>query len=420
VNSLYPCIGTALLIYGGRARNRLTPILESRLLVWIGLISYPLYLWHWPIFSFLRYRKVELTAGVIVTAVALSFLLAWLTWRMIETPIRRNKAIGFKKAFVQIYLVPAFLFGSIGIFSYFTEGAPQRFPDDIRQLISSYSFERDLTRSCSIRPEDYRKIDAAYLQEHCAFGDMSQARPQVLLLGDSHAHHFKPFVEELSRNAGLKAVYHVQGGCFPIYLEGVGPQPASLPGPQPHTCQKRNADLLNMAGNFKYIVLAGFWSSEMDGNFEQRMLATVARIVPSGAVPVIFKDNPSYEPDLSRCILYRKRGWIAPDANCNIPYSAVAQSQTEPDRIIERVRQKYPSVLVIDPKRVMCDAKECATFIANTALYKDGNHLNAKAAQLLADKYIMGEGNPFRGRNQHAGPANTVSGEFSRVTDPAQ
>jgi hypothetical protein len=248
------------------------------------------------------------------------------------------------------------------------------------------------------------------------------------LLGDSHAHHFKPFVDQLSKNAGLKAVYHVQGGCFPIYLDGVGPQPASLPGPAPHTCQKRNADLLQLAGQFKYVVLAGFWSSEMDGNLEHRMLATVEKIVAAGAVPVVFKDNPSYEPDLSRCILYRKRGWIGPEVNCNIPYSAVAKTQAWPDRVIEQVKSRFPQVVVVDPKRVMCNDKECATFIANTALYKDGNHLNAKAAQMLAEKYISDEGNPFSAhRNQvadlpapaPAAAADTPPANIKRVNNPA-
>jgi peptidoglycan/LPS O-acetylase OafA/YrhL len=410
LNSLYPCLGAALLIYGCRARNGLTPILESRLMVWIGLISYPLYLWHWPIFSFLRYRKIELTSGVVTLAVAATFLLAWLTYRLVETPIRRNHAIGFKKAFSQIYLAPAIIFGSVGAYSYFTEGAPQRFPDDIRQLISSYSFERDLTRSCAIRAEDYRKIDSAYLQRYCAFGDESQQKPQVLLLGDSHAHHFKPFVEQLSKNAGLKAVYHVQGGCFPIYLHGVGTRAEA----QPSTCQKRNADLLEIAGNFKYVVLAGYWASEMDGSFEPRMEAAVDRILRAGAVPVIFKDNPFYEPDLSRCILYQKRGWIDARTSCNRPYKDAVLAQAEPDRIIDLVKKKHPGVVVIDPKRVMCSAKECATYIANTALYKDSNHLNAKAAQMLAQRYIEGEGNPLAARRMQTG---IHTGDIARVAD---
>jgi peptidoglycan/LPS O-acetylase OafA/YrhL len=413
VNSLFPCIGTALLIYGGRATTGLTPVLENRLLVGIGLISYPLYLWHWPILSFLRYRKIELTPGVVFAAVALAFLLAWLTWRLVETPIRRNRAIGFKKAFTHIYLAPAMLFLAVGAGSYLTEGAPQRFPDDIRQLISSYSFERDLTRSCAIRSEDYRKIEAGYLQQHCAFGNMKQPRPQVLLLGDSHAHHFKPFVEQLASNAGLQAVYHVQGGCLPIDLE-LGGRPAAVqPGTPPTTCEKRNADLLNLAGDFKYVVLAGFWWPEPGKEFERRLSNAVEKILKAGATPVIFKDNPSHEPDLSHCILYRTRGWIDGDVNCNIPYSTMIKAQAELDNTIDQIAAKHAAVLVVDPKRVMCNTSECATYIGNMALYKDANHLNAKAAQLLAHEYIAGEGNPFAGGSRAA--SGTPRIELPRV-----
>jgi peptidoglycan/LPS O-acetylase OafA/YrhL len=403
INSLYPCLGAALLIYASQKGTVLTWILASKPFVFVGLISYSLYLWHWPIFSFLRYRRIEISPWVGISAVALSFLLAFVTWKFVENPIRYNRKIRFKKAFLQIYLAPAMIFLAVGAYSYLTEGAPQRFPNELRQLISSYSFERDLTRSCSIRPEDYKKIDIGYLQEHCAFGDMNQKNPQLLLLGDSHAHHFKPFVERLSKNANLRAVYHVQGGCFPIYLAGVGSHPAT----EQTTCEKRNFDLLQIAGNFRFVVLAGFWSSEMDQNFERKMMTMVEKIIAAGAIPVIFKDNPSYDPDLSRCILYRKRGWIPTDKNCNIPYDIVLRTQELADAAIDKVQSRFPRVIVIDPKQVMCNGTECATYIANTALYKDGNHINAKAAELLGEKYISAEGNPLSG-SRIAGPDDDI------------
>jgi peptidoglycan/LPS O-acetylase OafA/YrhL len=395
INSLYPCIGTAMLIYAGCADNALSPLLKSRPMVFIGLISYSLYLWHWPIFSFLRYRRIEIDFTVGTLAVAAALLLAWLTWKFIESPIRANRKITFKSALLRYYALPCAAFMSVGLYSYVTEGAPLRFPEETRQLISSYSFERDLSRTCSIRPDDYRKVTYDYLAENCAFGDLNQKQPQVLLMGDSHADHFKPFVNQLAKNAGLKSVFHVQGGCLPIYLPGSGlPAPAVL-GVVPPSCEQRNADLLDQAGRYKYVVLAGFWSSEYDDNFGKRLDTVVDRIVKTGATPILFKDNPSQEEDLSRCILYKKRGWIAADRNCNIPYGPAAQRQAPPDSVIDQVKQKYPRTIVVDPKRVMCSDKECATYIANIALYKDANHINAKAAALLADRYIAAVGNPL-------------------------
>lgn len=393
INSLFPCIGTALLILAGTRGTSALPVLQSRPLVSIGLISYSLYLWHWPIFSFLKYRHIDLTLPVAGAAVSLSFLLAYCTWRFIEDPIRRNEAIGFRQALVPLYLVPAGIFISIGLYSYVTEGAPRRFTEEMRELISSYSFERDLTRACSVRAEDYKQITLDYLVAHCSFGDVSQKKPRVLLIGDSHAHHFKPFVDQLAQHAGLRAVYHVQGGCFPTELQVTDRNPAL----GPTTCQQRNADLLKLVGNFDYVVLSGFWASEPERDLEKELRYVVEGIVNAGATPVIFKDNPFHEPDLSRCILYRQRGWSRPDENCNIPLRYVTETQAEYDAIVERMKASYPTTVLIDPKRVMCGKDECATYVANTALYKDSNHINTKASQMLGQLYLDRERNPFTG-----------------------
>lgn len=391
INSLYPCLGAALLIYAGSKDNALRPFLASRPLVQVGLISYSLYLWHWPIFSFLRYRRIALTLPVTTAAIALAFALAWLTWKCVEVPIRRSGAIRFRKAFVQLYLVPAAAFMSVGLYSYMTEGAPQRFSNEIRDLISSYSFERDLARSCSIRAEDYEKVTMAHLMQYCAFGDMNQRKADILLIGDSHANHFKPFIDQLAKDAGMKAVFHVQGGCFPTEFPTPGTGDAEHAG----ACEKRNEDLLALASNFKYVAVAGFWASEPQRPFARTIPALVEKILQAGAIPVVFKDNPYYEPDLSRCILYRKRGWIGPDQKCSIPFRFVSESQSTPDAIIDGIKAKHPQVLVIDPKRIMCNKTECRTYIRNIALYKDDNHINTKAAALLGEEYIAREGNPF-------------------------
>jgi peptidoglycan/LPS O-acetylase OafA/YrhL len=391
VNSLFPCIGTALVIYGCRNDNAVSRFLTMRPMVGIGLISYSLYLWHWPIFAFLKYRQIELTLPVGIAAVALAFALAYLTWKFIETPPRHNPSLGFRKSFAGLYAAPAALFMSVGLASYVTEGLPHRFSDSMRELISSYSFERDLTRSCSVRAEDYKTVTLDYLMAHCTFGATEPQKARVFLMGDSHAHHFKPFVDRLAQDAGMKAVYHVQGGCFPTELQVTDRYPEK----GPDTCQQRNADLLQLVGNFDYVVLAGFWASEPERDLEKELRHVVGTIVKTGATPVIFKDNPFHEPDLSRCVLYKKRGWTDPGANCHIPRQMAFEAQAEYDAIIDRMQAAFPKTMVIDPKRIMCDGTECVTHVGNTALYKDSNHINTRAAQLLGDWYIARVGNPL-------------------------
>ncbi len=97
--ALMPVCGAALLIGAGPAAWINRRILSNRVAVFVGLISYPLYLWHWPILSFARIvRGEDLTRGTRIGAVGLSFLLAWATWRFVESPIRFGRKIWIKTA----------------------------------------------------------------------------------------------------------------------------------------------------------------------------------------------------------------------------------------------------------------------------------------------------------------------------------
>ncbi len=389
VRSLAPCLGAALLIYSGARDNLLTPLLSGRLMVLIGLMSYSLYLWHWPIFSFLNYRRIDISLPVGFAAVTLAFILSFLSWKFVEQPIRRNKLISFKMAFLQYYFAPALIFLFVGLSSYATEGVPQRFSAELRQLISSYSFERDLTRSCSIRADDRSALTLTYLEKYCAFGDLSKSIPKVLLIGDSHAHHFKPFVDRLAKQANLQSVYHVQGSCDAIELFDGSTK-------EPTLCETRNQTLLDMASQFRYVVLASAWSYKgQEALFEKKLRITIEKIIYAKAIPVVFKDNPSTEEDLSQCILFKRRGWANGETNCNLSLDKVDHKHASLNAVIDKLKRQFPQILVIDPNVVMCNTSECFTYIGNVALYKDANHLNTKAAALLADRYLALKGNPF-------------------------
>jgi peptidoglycan/LPS O-acetylase OafA/YrhL len=389
IRSLLPCFGAALLIFSGARENIVTPFLKWRGIVFIGLLSYSLYLWHWPIFAFLNYRKIEITFSIGIAAMTLAFLLSFLSWKFVEQPIRKNRQINFKTALLKYYFAPATLFLIIGLTSYGTEGIPQRFSAELRQLISSYSFERDLTRTCAIRTGDFNEVTFNYLEKNCSFGDLRKSAPAILLFGDSHAHHFKPFVERLATQANLKSVYHVQGSCDAIDLFDGSTKEPSL-------CQKRNQTLIKMANQFRYVVLASSWSYK--GNealFEKKIRTVVTKILNANSIPIIFKDNPYTDEDLSQCILFQMRGWSNAGKSCSLSFREVDDKQASMNAVIDTLKAQFPQIIIVDPKFVMCDLTTCVTHIGNTALYKDSNHLNSKASALLADKYLALKGNPF-------------------------
>ena len=363
LNSLYPCVGAALVIYSGAQASLIRPLLSNRPIVLVGLLSYSLYLWHWPLFVFLRYRGVNLSAAVTLAAIASTFALSYLSWRFIERPIRANRSLDFQQSVLRLYVAPATLFVGFAVYAYASGGIPQRVSPEVRELMASYAREVDLSRTCSQRAADPVAVALPQLVAKCSFGDLTEAAPAILLFGDSHASHFKPFVEVLAQDAGLRAVYHVMGGCRPLRAGDRDDEASTL---EQSTCQRHNQQMLALAQNFRFVVLAGEWKGDY-ARFELGLANAVAAIMQAGSVPVVFRDSPAGNDDYSQCVLRRARGWLPPQANCNIPLAAVRERQAGYDDAIESVKAQNPGMLVVDSRQVLCDTTECMTRIGNLA-----------------------------------------------------
>ncbi len=111
--ALLPTLGAACLIYAGADAGLNRQVLSHRLLVWVGLISYPLYLWHWPLLSFARIMESGRPAvEVRLWLVAASFVLAWLTYKFLERPVRARPR---SRNIVLMLCLTMFLLGAAGL-----------------------------------------------------------------------------------------------------------------------------------------------------------------------------------------------------------------------------------------------------------------------------------------------------------------
>ena len=116
--ALVPVLGAVLIITAGSKAWVNRTILSNKVAVWFGLISYPLYLWHWPILSFARIIESEVPSrNILIVAVVLSILLAWLTYKLIERPLRFGKN---SKAKVAVLVVLMVVIGGFSYYSYRT------------------------------------------------------------------------------------------------------------------------------------------------------------------------------------------------------------------------------------------------------------------------------------------------------------
>lgn len=384
--SIFPGINAAIVaaasvgvIYGNSSpQSCVSRVLSMPVFVGIGLLSYSLYLWHWPIFSMLRYRQVELIGLALILSIAASLILSWATWILVEIPYRKKVGLSFRKALVGFLVMPAAIAATFFVLVMSLDGVPQRFSPELRTLMASYSSDRDFSRKCSIRDSDSVNIRPDVLEEHCSFGAES-TKVSVLLLGDSHANHMRPFLDVALKDASRRAVYHVQGNCLAV--RGI-----STPHEE-NSCALRNRALLDISDDIDYVVLASAWASYPIEEVREGLRTAVTQLLEAGATPVIFKDTPSPGRDMSKCVLYNALGWK--QENCEYPVSDVRSREDMYDSAIDEVALNQNKVVVVDPKSGLCGSESCVTSLKGIAVYRDSNHLNDGAARLLGELFLM-------------------------------
>jgi SGNH domain (fused to AT3 domains) len=204
--ALAPTLGSLLLIAAGSHTWINRVLLGNRLMVFVGLISYPLYLWHWPLLSFQRIlADGDIGTTDLIMTLALAFVLAWLTYRVVERPIRTGRT-RFEPVMPLVAAVA--VMGIIGYLSYLRDIAPRS---------ASFGLERIIAASAT------RAFPGAHLKEVGGGPNpvmqQGENRRKVLFLGDSEVQQYYPRIDALlmANPAGTKSViYSSHGGCPPI------------------------------------------------------------------------------------------------------------------------------------------------------------------------------------------------------------
>lgn len=431
INALYSTVGAASIILAGKSEfavvNRL---LSLRPMVFIGLISYSMYLWHWPLIVFVRYVSVELTTSWSLVFVAASVLLGWLSWKYVELPFRAQRRAhagnqvnvqvsaqvsaqasthvnsGFKQTFAWLYAAPVAAVAGFITLVIVSNGLPARFDTRIVAMDAAIATQPAALRGACHSPT---RNAAAPPLESCVFGATSTAAAtNAFLIGDSHANHFTGFVDELAQDAGVRVNDYTLNTCLPVFDLGWGPNEYYA-----DICKRRNQAVRQYisAHRFDYVILAGQWPASGDANkviingtnastetalrqeVTSRLRATLRTIVASGAHPVLIKDSVGTHVS-PRCTLLKS--WFNADVECDLPRATALSKHRFFDDILAELSTDFPALIVIDPTEVMCKEDKCLSAVNDTPLYLDATHLNDTASRTLAKLYLNSHGNPLK------------------------
>jgi peptidoglycan/LPS O-acetylase OafA/YrhL len=311
-----PCMGTALIIYANATqKTAVSKILAARPIVFIGLISYSLYLWHWPIIAYMRiWQEKELSTVQGTFALIASFGLACLSWHFIETPFRKDRVTSrLPRVAVLGAIVSGLVVITLGTSIWFTGGARFRFTP---QVLQAYE-DRIWTGKKFIadRPKGAARDSSSSLP---ILGDIKRNPPRILILGDSHAICYSEAMHSVLDDNGLGALIGTQAGAPPIF--GL-----RLPkNPERNALAQKFNDRLRkvaMSSDITDVVLIARWSLYIEGwaenEFESRTKTAANETLVGDAFSINYGTGQAaaaFERCSSRMVLELraagKRVWI--------------------------------------------------------------------------------------------------------------
>jgi peptidoglycan/LPS O-acetylase OafA/YrhL len=293
LSAVLPCLATALLIYANsKELSIIGKGLSSRIPVFVGLLSYSLYLWHWPLIVFVRYRHgAELSVGMKGVVLMTSVLLALISWKFIETPIRQKKLFAqTKKLFKAAVGVPAILILFAGLVD-LTEGLPQRLNANAQRLLESQE-ESHYYRSGS-------HFSQVMNDDVPVRGDR-EGEYSVMIWGDSHAAAITQVLDKICQRKGIKCFQISSPGTPPIlFREGYryGDYETALHNQKClEFCLRNDVDQVVMIGRWiKLNELASFRAEH--GSTKESLQLTIKKFTSAGVDVVLLEDYPHIEQD---------------------------------------------------------------------------------------------------------------------------
>ncbi|SNS10974.1 Peptidoglycan/LPS O-acetylase OafA/YrhL, contains acyltransferase and SGNH-hydrolase domains [Pseudomonas japonica] len=375
--AILPTVGAALVIAAGPFAWLNKTVLSSRIMVFFGLISFPLYLWHWPLLTFARMMYSDTpSAFVRIAAVLIGVLLAWLTYRFVERPIRSKLNIRASVALLSFALVGV---GICGYATFRSDGIPSRFPAEIRAIADfKYEFVTDARYpQCWLSATDPYDGFAA----ECLSGN--SPGEGVLLWGDSHAARLYPGIAaEMGRSEAI--LQTTRSSCPPILDFGDS------------ICQESNRYILAKLRSVKprTVVLFGAWgrygADWSAGSADQaRLMRTIDEVSAAGITNIVLLGPaPVWLDSLPKHVY---QAWKSDFPQHQIPRRLASNLNPDIPKIESEFTNAYSNskaafVSLLD---ILCNTEGCLTHTtddATTLTTWDYGHLTTAGAIFVAER----------------------------------
>jgi peptidoglycan/LPS O-acetylase OafA/YrhL len=395
--ALLPCVGTALVIYAGQAATSVNRALSTRPLVFVGLISYSLYLWHWPLAVFTRAAlQRDVTARETVALIAVAFALAWASWRYVERPFRAKSFHPPRWTLLGGALAAMAVTACCAGVVILQKGLPQRYPADVQRILEGvHDLDPRAVTCFGMTGDDVR---AGRL---CRIGDLSAKAPSFVLWGDSHASSIIPAVEAIAKREHRSGIFAATDSCPPL-LGIVRPDTAK--------CKGFNDAVIVLATRpgIRDVILDARWAKNAEGTsygdeprgriqiyddvghgvdaisthavFARGLVRTIQALTDAKKTVILVGSAP--EIGYAVPLVLAQRRLTGDTRTMDIPLEVHLHRQRTVMLDFALMRSRF-GVRLVDPADVLCDDSVCHVMRNGAPLYRDEHHLSATAARLL-------------------------------------
>jgi peptidoglycan/LPS O-acetylase OafA/YrhL len=383
--TLLPCIGAAAVIISGSGTYASRAI-SSAPFLWIGAISYSLYLVHWPIIFFVRFvlGPGGLTPAVSVLLFCLMIAFAWASYRWVEAPFRQSRTAPK----VQMWRYAGIVAGLV-VITHLTFAN-----NGFRWRLSPEQTEIAMLQGFGMHP----CVEVSY--RHCAFGNVSSPTAMEIV-GDSFSHQYVAAFDPLLKRLNLRGESSNLGGC-PILVGTL------LKGARLEECRKNRDEILTrIKGNNVDVVIGHAWDIYLDTNtisdfsradlpageqrsiaqLEEALEATIASVSKPGRRFLLIGAQVRIPCYVDRTRLQPAPLWYAPNPRCPaVPTSEAQQAGLKINGMLEQVASRWPeTVTLLRPVDYLCD-RSCPSMKDSIWLYEDSGHFTVAGAQYIGNR----------------------------------
>jgi peptidoglycan/LPS O-acetylase OafA/YrhL len=386
--ALLPSLGAVFLLLGGFSQHApVTRIMSLAPLVWIGLISYPLYLVHWPIMILIKENVPIFTLAWRLIGFIASFVLAWMIYAIVERPIKTGRWLQNPRGFLGVFGGSSAVMIAATALMFNFNGVPNRFSEKVNLTLATRSDTAERFKNCQGQLSSLN-TDTNTL---CILGD-PDASPDMLVYGDSHANAYAQAVDIWLTRTGRSALFSFSHGCLPVTNMGRD------------SCNRQASNAIALVTNnpsIETVMMISIWRQPYEQGvshkgqwvsgaaaaaaFDHELGSTISAFSQNGAEVVLvepFFTSPNNVPRTLAKNLAFGRDW--PVHQSRMVYDTTFAQLFDAFERSKDLGAKRMSL--IDP---FCVDDRCDAIFEGRPIFSDNNHIAGWMSQQLSEIFEL-------------------------------